>query len=168
MIIYVVSISGKKYNIEVDIHENIYSIKQKITENEDFHASEIRICCDGRELTDEWTLAEYNIQQGTTLYSVLKLGFIKNRTNPNIINLTSDTLIEKKNYICIKTSSIVYRFIVNGVVTVEEIKAKILDLMGLQRFVNINLSLNDFPLENDRNLSSYNIQDNARLILTKS
>jgi hypothetical protein len=59
----------KTITIEIEHCESIVSVKQKIVDREGIFSEQYVLSCKGIELKDDYTLADYNIQQDFTLES---------------------------------------------------------------------------------------------------
>lgn len=70
MQIFVKSVTGKHYMIEVEPDEPIASVRQKAGDEAEIPADEISLVFAGKELLDGQTLADYSIQKDGTLYLI--------------------------------------------------------------------------------------------------
>lgn len=70
MQIFVKSVTGKHYTIEVEPDEPIASVRQKAGDEAEIPADEISLVFAGKELLDGQTLADYSIQKDGTLHMI--------------------------------------------------------------------------------------------------
>ena len=143
--------------LAVDPNDSIANLKSMIKVKKGFPVDEQRIVFNGRNLEDDRTVSDYNIQDKSTLNLVLRVP--GRHKGHNRIGVLVTILTEARVPVATDT-------LVRPTDSILEVKLKIRDMTGVPPHKQI-LNFGDKELENTRTISDYNIRNDSVVYLVE-
>jgi len=73
MLIKVRTLTGKEIELDIESDYKVSQIKEKVEEKEGIPPVQQRLICSGKQMVDDKTAADYQLEGGATLHLVLAL-----------------------------------------------------------------------------------------------
>lgn len=67
------TLNGSRRNFDFEPTNTILQVKEALQEKEGINAAQLRLIFNGKQMSDENTLAHYNVVAGSSLHMVLQL-----------------------------------------------------------------------------------------------
>lgn len=73
MLVKVKTLTGKEIEVDVEPKEKVIKIKERVEEKEGIPPQQQRLIFGGKQMNDDKTIGEFNIEGGSVLHLVLAL-----------------------------------------------------------------------------------------------